>query len=1165
MKIHKLTLKNINSLSGTWEINFDDEAYCQNGIFGIVGNTGSGKTTILDAICLAIYRETPRLGKITENNNALITIGATECRAQVELSVNNKCYRFLFKQNRATKGKYKGELQEPSHEVFLQDEKGDFKLIGEKRTDSERLAIELLGMNFTQFTRSVLLAQGGFSAFLQADKERGQILEKITGTEIYAEIGKKVYHTHKIKKEFLDSQKSRLGDIAIISDDELSQLKLSVDNINNKKSELEEKLNIIDDKIKQKNLHNQLNNDLTNYQQQFTKIDGELVNFEPKLTILNNAKHHNELLPIFNHLNSLKNKKNELKNQEDILREHLNHEKNQLIYNQENLAKTQTNFNHHIDYLKQQIENKKNILIHYQSLKQINADGIATHLMNCTHELEKLLNKTNELKQKQNKVTQLREEQQNTKQQLHQHCQDIDGDKIQNHLMVLNNELNDINMQLGNIDYFIHQFHQLLNKKDTYRQKQHEINEQQVLCQKNEQIFNEKQIALQQLISEYELLDKNYRLSDEINRLNDFIEVLTEGSPCPLCGSKHHPYVNNPPMRENTHILKEQLNHKKSELTKLENAQKNAELQLIELKTGIGHQIEQLKELEHEINGDNIRLNQEWANLSSYVDGKVSFDELNGELLTGLKHRIGDFHKNKKETYEIVNDLFMKYQSHQQKEKEIIQEWRDIKDDCLPIFMLLTNEVNRLVPLLNHEYVIISDFLGQKLDINVMSHVFETVQHMQVLHEDLKKEKLERFHQLASQLEGQMEDFKYISNAIKTQFLTAIQTYQQKYHECEQAQITLKHYQNNNTQYHTGNFNQHQTREIDDNTLSQSLKNYQDELIKNKEVLTLSEQKINDLTNRLNDNEQQLKNNQQELSLIENEFNVKLLQYFKNYDDFLTAKLDDEELNCLENHHQYLVENKKQTQIKIHEIQRKIEVVINDNHDINEWFIDELTESYTTLKMALEDLLTDFGIKQEKYAQATQNQQKKSVLLKEIEQLENEFAPLHQLNELIGSADGKKYRDFAQTLTLRALLVEANAELAKINKRYLLTPSHDDKNILGIDVIDTHQGDVVRQSKNLSGGESFVVSLALALGLSKMSSQRMQIDSLFLDEGFGTLDEEALESALSALSEIQSDGKMIGIISHIGALKERLHTKITVKKKSGGVSVLVGAGVTQID
>lgn len=114
-------------------------------------------------------------------------------------------------------------------------------------------------------------------------------------------------------------------------------------------------------------------------------------------------------------------------------------------------------------------------------------------------------------------------------------------------------------------------------------------------------------------------------------------------------------------------------------------------------------------------------------------------------------------------------------------------------------------------------------------------------------------------------------------------------------------------------------------------------------------------------------------------------------------------------------------------------------------------------------------------------------------------------------------------------------------------------------------MVDNYQGGEIRSVRNLSGGESFIVSLTLALGLSKMASQKVRVDSLFLDEGFGSLDEDALESALEALSSLHQNGKLIGIISHVSALKERISTRIQVKPLLGGKSIITGPGCSKIN
>ncbi|MBU2296053.1 MAG: exonuclease subunit SbcC, partial [Gammaproteobacteria bacterium] len=162
---------------------------------------------------------------------------------------------------------------------------------------------------------------------------------------------------------------------------------------------------------------------------------------------------------------------------------------------------------------------------------------------------------------------------------------------------------------------------------------------------------------------------------------------------------------------------------------------------------------------------------------------------------------------------------------------------------------------------------------------------------------------------------------------------------------------------------------------------------------------------------------------------------------------------------------------------------------------------------------------------------------------------QGEYDLWQQLNSLIGSADGAKYRKFAQGLTLDHLVYLANQQLERLHGRYQLARRNSGE--LELEVIDTWQADAARDTKTLSGGESFLVSLALALALSDLVSHKTSIDSLFLDEGFGTLDGETLEVALDALDNLNASGKMIGVISHVEALKERIPVQLKVHKGVG--------------
>ncbi|MEM7150243.1 MAG: SbcC/MukB-like Walker B domain-containing protein, partial [Pseudomonadota bacterium] len=171
----------------------------------------------------------------------------------------------------------------------------------------------------------------------------------------------------------------------------------------------------------------------------------------------------------------------------------------------------------------------------------------------------------------------------------------------------------------------------------------------------------------------------------------------------------------------------------------------------------------------------------------------------------------------------------------------------------------------------------------------------------------------------------------------------------------------------------------------------------------------------------------------------------------------------------------------------------------------------------------------------------------------ELSQLKQQVDQWHLLNKVLGDATGKTMRNLAQTQTLKILLHYANSHLKTLNKRYELTAIAES---LDIAIIDRDMADEQRSVNTLSGGESFLVSLALALGLASLSSNKVQINSLFVDEGFGTLDSETLSIAMDALDSLQAQGRKVGVISHVSEMSERVATQIHVAKKPGGYSTI---------
>jgi exonuclease SbcC len=217
-----------------------------------------------------------------------------------------------------------------------------------------------------------------------------------------------------------------------------------------------------------------------------------------------------------------------------------------------------------------------------------------------------------------------------------------------------------------------------------------------------------------------------------------------------------------------------------------------------------------------------------------------------------------------------------------------------------------------------------------------------------------------------------------------------------------------------------------------------------------------------------------------------------------------------------------------------------------------EWILEELKKSEPSLK-ALEQKESDLSLsirtQQESLARIESIQAK-------IQKQENNIKRWRLLNELIGDSTGNKFNDFAQDLTLSRLLSYANVRMRQLSDRYTIDKSMPDEDDSLI-AIDDHMGGQRRSVKTLSGGETFVMSLALALALSDLASRKVRIESMFIDEGFGTLDPETLDQTMDTLEKLQSEaGKTIGVISHVESLKERIQTQVVLKRDSHGYSTL---------
>lgn len=301
----------------------------------------------------------------------------------------------------------------------------------------------------------------------------------------------------------------------------------------------------------------------------------------------------------------------------------------------------------------------------------------------------------------------------------------------------------------------------------------------------------------------------------------------------------------------------------------------------------------------------------------------------------------------------------------------------------------------------------------------------------------------------------------------------------------------------------------------------------------------------------ITEDERELKNSLKE---VEHKLNIKISEAkFASIEEALNSRIKEDIFQELLEHKRMLerqTEALKHQENSIQKQQQEIKKTLTYISPI------QLNEDKAIVNKALMNIEEEISV----LARVLHNQKEKVEKIKGIQQRIEKLSSKNEkwllLNEVIGDYKGKRFNDFAQDLSLKYLLNIANKRLAQLSMRYQIDrPTEEETKDLMI--IDNDMGSERRSVKTLSGGETFVVSLALALALSDMASQNVSINSLFIDEGFGTLDPETLDQTLDTLERLQAEtNKTIGIISHVDALKERIQTQIQLQKNGQGYSTL---------
>lgn len=1224
MRILQVRFKNLNSLVGEWEIDLAHSTFVSDGIFAITGPTGSGKTTILDAICLALYGRTPRLNKVTRNENEIMSRQTGECFAEVTFETQSGRFRCHWSQHRARK-KPEGVLQAPSHEIADADSGEIFKV---KLRDVAEYIETTTGMDFDRFTRSMLLAQGGFAVFLKAaPDERAPILEQITGTEIYSMISVRVHELRSEERQKLDILQAELDGMQLLSEEDEQQLKASLDQKVLKDADLNKHVEQRNQAIAWLDKIALFEEELEELGEGKRRLLKRKVAFQPELDKLERGRQALELAGEYNRLfllrseqkadrkrnieyeqklpeheaivkqvektlkltsENLKEKKDKQKKILPVIRKvreldlKLREKEAPIKTSEDNISAIEISLNAlrtRNDEDCRDLDSKKTELKKVlKDLSQSKADeGLIEHLGGIRIQLDALseLDRKNsdkvvEFEAAEIKQAEALQEWDNQSTNLKARIKefevigsDLDQRQIELKKILANREVTDWRkalLELTEEKLLLENVSKSVKSSAELRHDQCELNNKHetLTAEKDSLIHQIKQQTerLTVLEKEMHLLETQLSLHMKIQDLEEARHQLQDGEPCPLCGAKEHPFAEG-----NTPVLDETTNR----LNQVREDSRIAGDALSELKIKQAETLKDLKQIaERQTEIAGTITNEEVLIKEGLVDLSVeTSDEELDELLLRLRQENKDNLDSTSKILETIEgyeeEIGTLRESLDKAREEVVKSEMDSqtathrKDSAEQAAIRMKKELEEFADQLQktqeNTLCDVSPYGIKSLSTDVLDQV--------QLELASRRDQWGARYKKKNELEKQISDLK-----LQTQYQSE---------QMKKSEIDLKEQRNvlNNLMRDKDSLTNDRKELFGDKNpndeeshLSSAIDDSEKHLEDSQKILNSAVQELNKLKSRVEVIERTMLDRAGQLKTREESFHTRLgASGFTDETSYRAACLPEDERKSLMQRAEKLVNEKTELDAISREKDNLLE--IERQKKITDQPRDQLKQELDDLTKSLKALQQEVGGISQKLNDNDSLKHKHQERAKSINAQKRECVRWDILHKLIGSADGKKYRNFAQGLTFDMMIGYANQQLQKMTDRYLLI--RDGCQSLELNVVDNYQAGETRSTKNLSGGESFIVSLSLALGLSQMASKNVRVDSLFLDEGFSTLDEEALDTALETLAGLQQDGKLIGVISHVSALKERISTQIQVIPHTGGRSIISGPGCSSLD
>lgn len=1133
MKLQQLIIKNLASIEEA-TIDFEQGPLAEESIFLICGETGAGKSTILDAICLVLYNDTPRMQRSPKEKYT--DVGHTFSDKKEEINIDD--VRQLMRRNTAeawvelsfigsneipylarwyvakARKKVDGNIQKVAWTLTNRKTGEELKKVKEVEEEIQRC----IGLNFEQFCRTTLLAQGEFTRFLQSrEADKSEILEKLTGTDIYSRIGMKIYDITKQKKDAYDLQHQRIAATHLLSEEGKETLLASLEQLKQDSRQQE----VIAKELNRK--HEWLRQELEYHK---TRQEHQI-----QLEAIESRIHSGE----YREQSRLIQEWDVTTDARKLLKENKERDKEitRQVQEEQQYLQQFINLSEGILFEEEKIrawQQEENTIRQYLESQQPFADMFAQSQTILTH-LQNILNT-----QAQEKERKVRLEQENSRlPQMEEACtQQADRLKLEREkgeqqdalLQQMNRQYQEMDMparqaeskrlseQEMQLTKTVHTLQAFFSAQQTLQEAQKAEQETATKLEEAKQqhlFLKEKVTSYQKAFDETEKLYEKQKECTE-QWAAEARSRLQPGDTCPVCGQR----ITELPSDENFRSLLEPVHqHLLEKKKQLEDV-----LAEVAQNTAYGKSLATLFQQNQRQTSLAEKKCQQAQSEAMQQSKLAGYEVISPDILSEIPIRQDEIHRKQEEVNRQIKQAqtCLDAISKQQKQKD--QQQKAI-EQCLNALNQAekkrTEQINKI----------------QTLQELIRSDQESAARSLQTVREQISWPEWET-------------DWHTSPDDFILQLKQEASVYAQQQKRVE-ALINQR------------NLVQQAVEEM------KSLQQQTREEYPHWEIGTLHPQPVQALSkgwSQLFAHVKTLHQSQLHTRELQEKGTQALQDFLQQHPEFTQEKLEQLAAFPLEQIQSWREEQQKQNESRV-AVRAKLELVIQQiqQHQESkpeleeEVSLEELKKQYEEKNRIIQDFNQQIGQKQNLLDENRKNEERLRKEKEIEEQLELDYQKWKRLCFYFGDEKGKTFRNIAQSFVLKELLHGANYYLKRLTDRYELECQAGSLTIL---LRDFYQGGTARPASTLSGGESFLVSLALALGLSSISQQSLSVDTLFIDEGFGTLSEGYLQTVMDTLEKLhQLGGKKVGIISHVSGLRERIKAQIQVRRIDNSRSEIV--------